>query len=417
MNRFVFVMFVLFSQDVFAAQPKNIKLDPNGISYIYPVLDSKDWIMTQPEYSKAYDYHDTGRVTHWGDDYFAQDWARGCGTTAGLRLYAGISGKAVWAGDRGPYGNTVTIYDEDNKFALKYSHLSEVAVTTGEYVLAGKSFVGRVGNTGNVSGSCSSDPGAHLHLSLYKNVSDPSARPVSTTVASNGTAATQFAAPFGYVAEVDLQKAVGDAAVFVLDHGTNFFVSAASFESHGWDFDRYRLMFDPLKGREFSVSAVYAAPQAVDYFPFRDTTLIKSDSGQAVFQFIDGQKKILSSIIFSCRALRFNEVVSVTGWEKDAYSPDRDSESRGCANPTKQSLTDLSSFAKKSGFVSPDLSKYFYYPDWDPAWELRYVSFKLLQGGKTITIYWAGHVLEPNVRYLGYFDPATTQWAGWQRAQ
>jgi murein DD-endopeptidase MepM/ murein hydrolase activator NlpD len=413
MRSLFFFVVLVCANSVWASQPNNIRLDPNGISYIYPVFDSKDWILTQPEPSKIYTQPDNNRVTHWADEYFAQDWARGCNQTYGLRVYAGISGEVVYAGVRGPYGNTVVIYDRETRFALKYSHLSEIAVSVGELVLAGKSFIGRVGDTGNVQTSgCPNNPGSHLHLVLFKNVSDVSARPITTTLASSGTTATSFAAPFGYVPSVDLIKMSSDPTVFAVYYGSRVGVTATSFESHGWNFDKYGLVFQPIK--IVSSGSLSSIPQAYYLWPLRDNTLLKASNLATVYQFQEGRKEALTFQTFNCRGLRFGEVAVVSPKERDGYLPIEDKIGSGCQAPAALTLSDFVSFGRLTGFRNPDLGQYFSYPDWQPDWELRMLPFAH-GSGQTVTLYRSNSIRDANERYIGYNDPSTGQWSGWQR--
>jgi murein DD-endopeptidase MepM/ murein hydrolase activator NlpD len=412
----VLAVFVVAYVSAEAGQPFNIRLDPNGVSVIYPVFDSSGWVLTQPDAGQVYANPGGGRVTHWADEYYAQDWARGCGATHGQRVYAGISGVVVWAGPRGPYGNTVTIYDPDSGFALKYSHLSEVSVSGGEYVLAGKSLVGRVGDTGNVQSSgCAEHPGAHLHLALFKNVTDPAARPVSSTLATSGGGPTVYAAPFGYAPPVELAMSPDNPSVYVLHYGTRVPVSANSFESHGWNFDKRQVLFSVMQGRTMNPADLSRIPKTNYLWPFRDHSLLKSSNNQTVYQFEDGRKNALSYSVFTCRGLRFGEVREVDLGERDGYAPIEDLPAAGCSGQLRQALNDWAKFARSnSAFQSPDLAGYFYYPDWDREWELRILPFAH-SSGQSIILYRSSSIHNPDERYIGYWEPGTGQWSGWQR--
>jgi hypothetical protein len=415
--RCLFTMFmVLLANSVFAGQPYGIRLDNNGLSLIYPVMDSAGWLLTQPYPSKLYDTKDTSRITHWEDEFYAQDWSRECGATYGKRVYAGISGKIVFAGWRGPYGNTIVIYDQETRFALKYSHLSELAISAGEYVLAGKSFLGRVGNTGNSQPSaCSSNPGSHLHLALFKNVADPNSRPITLTAANSGVGPTAFATAFSFTSGVELAKASDNPTVFVLQNGMKIVVSAASFESNGWNFDKNQSVYQPLKNKVYASSDLARFSQTAYLWPLRDYGLIKATNHPAVFQFDDGKKFALSYEVFSCRGLRFSEVKEVSFSERDSYLPVRDVTATGCSSNVRQSLIDFGNFARNRGFSNPDFASYYYNPNWHPDWELR--SFDFRSSGQKITLLRANASSNALERYVSYTDPATNQWSGWQRVQ
>lgn len=181
-------------------QPAGIVLNPGGRSTIGGLFDSTDWRLAKG----------AGTGNHMGDDYYSLDLARDCGTTSGQNLYAGISGK-VYLRDYGSaaYGKSLVIYDDASKFALKYGHLKEYApnMANGVRVDAGE-YVGKVGNTGNVSSStCTvetpgidpiNDPGAHVHLALYKNVQNATDGPLGATTSNTGPATTH-AAEYGYL--------------------------------------------------------------------------------------------------------------------------------------------------------------------------------------------------------------------------
>jgi fibronectin type 3 domain-containing protein len=173
-------------------QPPGVVLNPNGTSTIGWMFETTDWTNTRGP----------GTGTHVGDDWYADDWARGCGQTAGQNLYAGITGflELNPNGDGGEdyYGNSVVIYDNTSSFALRYAHMKEFApgLVNGQLICSGQ-FVGKVGNTGNVtSTTCTIDPGAHLHVVLYKNVSGLVGRPIHNTSFSGGP--TTYSAPFLY---------------------------------------------------------------------------------------------------------------------------------------------------------------------------------------------------------------------------
>jgi hypothetical protein len=417
MRVLVFVLAMLCAAQVWGGQPDFIRLNSGGISYIYPVLDTADWLLTQPIPGRVFDASDNSRITHWEDEFYAQDWARGCGDTYGARLYAGISGQVVLAGQRGPYGNTVVIYDRKSRFALKYSHLSEIGVARGEFVLAGKSFIGRVGNTGNVrSSGCGSHPGAHLHLALFKNVSNPDGRPITSTGASDGERPTNFAAPFSYVTQVELVKANNSATVFAVLPGRRVPVTAASFASNGWRFDKHGSLFDPLANRVQSPGQVNALPQAGYFWPLRDNALMKSSNSATVYQFEDGRKYALTYDTFQCRRQRFEEVDEVNPGERDAYLPNRDQFSRDCETRFRRGISDLVAYASSARFGDPDLATYAADPDWHPDWEIRWMKFPH-PSGQVIELYQAISVHNPADRAVGFWDPGTGAWNGWHRVQ
>jgi murein DD-endopeptidase MepM/ murein hydrolase activator NlpD len=96
-----------------------------------------------------------GEYGSWSRYHTGIDFRAGHGTPirtvkSGVVLYAGNSGN--WA------GNHVAIKHADGKTTM-YSHMSSMAVKSGEAVQAGQ-IIGRVGQTGRAFG-------AHLHFELY----------------------------------------------------------------------------------------------------------------------------------------------------------------------------------------------------------------------------------------------------------
>jgi murein DD-endopeptidase MepM/ murein hydrolase activator NlpD len=96
-----------------------------------------------------------GEYGSWSRYHTGIDFRAGHGTPirtvkSGVVLYAGNSGN--WA------GNHVAIKHADGKTTM-YSHMSSMAVRSGEAVQAGQ-VIGRVGQTGRAFG-------AHLHFELY----------------------------------------------------------------------------------------------------------------------------------------------------------------------------------------------------------------------------------------------------------
>ncbi|HYC79733.1 MAG TPA: hypothetical protein VEC17_01760, partial [Candidatus Binatia bacterium] len=272
-----------------------------------------------------------------------------------------------------------------------------------------------VGNSGNArTGSCATDPGAHLHLVLYKNVVDVNARPITLTSASSGVGPTVFAAPFGYTTQADLAKAANDPTVYVLKDGQRIPVSAASYESHGWNFDKYESVFRPLQNRIFSTSELGRLAQSYYFWPLRDSALLKSSNNPTVYLFEEGRKSALDYQTFTCRGFRFGEILEVRPAERDDYLPIDDVPANGCVSASLQSLRDMAGFAVRYGFVSPDLSSYGYSSDWNHGWNLRWLVFRHTSG-MLVTIFHASVQHNTSERYTAYSDPVTGGWSGWQR--
>lgn len=89
----------------------------------------------------------------WGRLHAGIDIAAGSGTP----IRAAASGRVIFAGWEGGYGN-YTIIDHGNGLATCYAHQSSIGVSTGQSVSQGQ-VIGAVGNTGHSFG-------AHLHFEV-----------------------------------------------------------------------------------------------------------------------------------------------------------------------------------------------------------------------------------------------------------
>jgi LysM repeat protein len=78
----------------------------------------------------------------------------------GDKVYAAASGRVVFTGISGGYGNLIQIA-HGNGFITFYGHLSKILVTQGQKIKRGQ-LIGRVGATGRVTGP-------HLHFEIRKN--------------------------------------------------------------------------------------------------------------------------------------------------------------------------------------------------------------------------------------------------------
>ncbi len=104
--------------------------------------------------------------THSGADYMARDLNKSGWSDYGKNVYAGINGRVVQAISPNEwnhgYGGTVVVYDHSRRVALRFSHLSEVAVSHNQIVTF-RTRIGKVGNSGNSTGP-------HLHPAAYENI-------------------------------------------------------------------------------------------------------------------------------------------------------------------------------------------------------------------------------------------------------
>lgn len=81
-------------------------------------------------------------------------------------IYAAQSGKVIFAGYSGNYGNLIKI-QHDNGYQTYYAHCNKILVSIGEYVEKNQ-LIGLVGSTGNATGP-------HLHFEIREdgNVVNP----------------------------------------------------------------------------------------------------------------------------------------------------------------------------------------------------------------------------------------------------
>ena len=408
---FLLALLLVGSGIAFAqSQPYGIDLNPSGLSKIYPPFDTEGWLLTRG----------SGQVTHQGDDYFAQDWSRNC-FSQGQRLYAGISGSLlinpVGDGVQDSYGNTVLIVDYLSGFALRYAHLANISpkVHSGDLVLAGD-YLGTVGATGNVvpSSDCKNagGVGAHAHIVLYKNVPKINGRPLITNITSGGP--SSFAAQFSYVAPAPLIKSVESPAVFVFPYGTKIPVTTFVFGNRGWNFDRNRVLFDPVN--LLPAEAINGLPKSNWLAPPRNGTLVKSLTNETVFLIQDGMRKGLPYDVFVCRGFDFARVTSLLDSEVESYQPmGRVPVAKGCVDEAHQAVVDITAAAHLDGrFGGMQLGTYSVDFLWHPNWELRWFVFAF-SGNKQTSLFHITLKEDPSIRYTIFWDPDNYNWRSWTR--
>lgn len=130
-------------------------------------------------------YNDSTHTDYGGsysDDRYAVDFAQSSCEGYGKPVNPMADGEVYDidydSGDGTGYGNTVII-EHDNGYFSRYAHLSDVIVSDGDE-LSTSDYLGRVGNTGNVSGTaCGEYPGTHLHVALYKDDDGVKPEPLS----------------------------------------------------------------------------------------------------------------------------------------------------------------------------------------------------------------------------------------------
>ena len=114
-----------------------------------------DWAGLKPKALLGCKFHDPNYPTHTGDDF---------PVTTGTPVHATMSGKVVFAGESGPWGNLVVI--ENNGVQIWLAHNSRLAVSAGEIVSAGD-VVSYSGSTGNSTG-----PHVHYGVKVFSGPDD-----------------------------------------------------------------------------------------------------------------------------------------------------------------------------------------------------------------------------------------------------
>jgi murein DD-endopeptidase MepM/ murein hydrolase activator NlpD len=100
----------------------------------------------------------------WRKDPFSGEWRyhRGVDFAAprGTEVRSLSSGRVIFAGSQGGYGNMVVV-ESEHGVKTRYAHLSEMGVKKGEEVSQGQE-IGKVGETGRATGP-------HLHLEMERS--------------------------------------------------------------------------------------------------------------------------------------------------------------------------------------------------------------------------------------------------------
>lgn len=116
-------------------------------------------------------YCGVNRYTHDGAEFYGRDLNRTDGTWEdyGREISAGIEGVVIQAKTNGGYGQDIVLYDKKRHVAVRYSHLSEMYVSKGDYVKM-RQLIGAVGNSGTGT--------PHLHLVGFENINDNNGNPI-----------------------------------------------------------------------------------------------------------------------------------------------------------------------------------------------------------------------------------------------
>jgi murein DD-endopeptidase MepM/ murein hydrolase activator NlpD len=100
-------------------------------------------------------FHDPFYSSHTGSDF---------PVNVGTPVHTTLSGKVVWAGPNGPWGNLVVI--ENGAYQVWLAHLDAISVAPGD-ILAHGEVVGLSGTTGNSTGP-------HLHYGIKHKTGEDS---------------------------------------------------------------------------------------------------------------------------------------------------------------------------------------------------------------------------------------------------
>ncbi|MDP5276054.1 peptidoglycan DD-metalloendopeptidase family protein [Chengkuizengella axinellae] len=106
------------------------------------------WPLVSPSITSYYGYR-------WGSLHAALDMVSG-----NRKILASDTGKVIYAGYSGSYGNNIII-DHQNGYKTLYAHLQSIHVSVGMNVERGEQ-IGVMGSTGNSTGP-------HLHFEIIKN--------------------------------------------------------------------------------------------------------------------------------------------------------------------------------------------------------------------------------------------------------
>lgn len=143
-----------------------------------PFPSGKYWALTQG-------YNTGSHVNYgfsYGDDSYALDFSRNGCDAYGQPVTAMAMGKVIKVtedghGDQG-YGNSVLIAHGAG-YVSRSAHFSENLVEVDDIVDT-NDYIGKVGNSGySVGAACSSHPGTHLHVALYRHGEGIPPEPIS----------------------------------------------------------------------------------------------------------------------------------------------------------------------------------------------------------------------------------------------
>ncbi len=397
------------------SQPEGIVLDPNptGVSRIYSPFDSAGWVITQGPGSPP---------THVGDDRFARDWARPGMPTRGQKVYAAISGQIVLAREEKEFGKTVVIWDSRARFAVRYAHLNEFAVQSGQMVVGGQSVIGSVGSTGNSSGP-------HLHLAVYREVDNQKARPVTQISPRDD----HFAADYLFTGPVRIVQADQSNAIYAIDGGRRFFVTDWVYANWGWalaaGLDR---SFGPLEMA--SQNELNSIPDSGFFWPPRNGQLLKGDVKLTVYLIQERLKRgIPGSSVFNSCGFSLGDVISarqadvdriaegqvLTSCRPDVSPPDTGAcvaSGAGCLEPVDTEVLGervpliLIHGWNPRGLPAPPLSEswnnFIQYTNGEPSLRERYKLYRFSYTSNSVSLFRLGFALRDVLDKISADDPA-----------
>ena len=127
--------------------------NPFGLPLVGPI--KHDWAGWKDKPLLGCEFHDPNYSSHVGDDF---------PVTTGTPVHATMSGKVVFAGDNGPWGNLVVI--ENNDVQIWLAHNDSLNVSVGDIVSAGD-IVSYSGDTGSSTG-----PHVHYGVKVFSGPDD-----------------------------------------------------------------------------------------------------------------------------------------------------------------------------------------------------------------------------------------------------
>ncbi|MFA6512438.1 MAG: M23 family metallopeptidase [Patescibacteria group bacterium] len=198
MKRFILLITLIVVSLVFAAAPINAQqpiqettwgrikvqygeqthldrpntLDPKSIgaytaiAWPFPWESPNDWRGDEGDRTDGgwYNSRCAGWIpTHSGADHYARDLSRRYKSTAGARVYAGLTAKVVKIEKYGA-GWSVVLYYPKQRLCIRYAHMDGIVVNVG-WTVSMRQYLGYVLDQGS---------GSHLHLVVYENVPEGS---------------------------------------------------------------------------------------------------------------------------------------------------------------------------------------------------------------------------------------------------